>query len=570
MPFPVQELIVGHQKAVTVRREESIQTALDRMTEHDFTQLPVVDDDDKPLGMVTSDSLLRALRTFDVTPSALGIVDATVRARLFRPDDDLFDVLDDLSNSYAVLIVDGQEHLIGIVTSYDTTEYFRRRSEDIMLVRDIETLLKDYILAAFTDGAGETDQVALSEAIERITPSEGKSMNAFEQALRRYMELQGDTQQHLDKKHAEIAFTSCLAKHPTAKPFDRLTLNEYIELFLHKSQWHHYSSTFTIRPDAIRRLLTAIRQTRNDLAHFRDEISPTQRHELRFCMDWLVRHQPKVAAAAVLDVPEIMPSMGDVAAEAVDVSGPASQVDEQIGSNESRYAPLALFLQNQPIRQDTLVLTFQNVEDIIGDTLPPYARRHRSWWANDSVGHVQSQQWLDVGWRVSTINMNEQRVQFSRIKDRERLYIHFFSALLTELRMHDPYQLKPVSPDGQHWIAIAGLPEPRQAVLFLFVFNRKRKFGVQLYIDTIEQRKNKQIFDQLFSHKETIEAMLGEELSWEQLDDRRASRIALYHDGAITDSEDSLAQLRKWAVNAMVRFQDVMHKSVDDIMSERV
>ena len=570
MPFPVQELIVGHQKPVTVRRDGSMQTALDLMTEHDFTQLPVVDDDGKPLGMVTSDSLLRALQTFAVTTSALGIVDATVRVRLFRPDDDLFDLLDDLANSYAVLIVDREEHLIGIVTSYDTTEYFRRRSEDIMLVRDIETLLKDYILAAFTDSIGETDQVALGEAIEQITPSNDKSMNAFEQALRRYLELQGGTQQHLDKKHAEVAFTACLAKQPEVKPFDRLTLNEYIELFLHKSQWHRYSSIFTVRPDAIRRLLTAVRQTRNDLAHFRDEISSTQRNELRFCMDWLVRHQPKVAAIVVPDGPEPTPAMGDVAAEAVDVSGPASQVDEQIGSNESRYAPLALFLQNQPLRQDTLILTFQNVEDIIGNTLPPYARKHRSWWANDSVGHVQSQQWLDVGWRVSTINMNEQRVRFSRIKDRERLYIHFFSTLLTELRMRAPYQLKPVSPDGQHWIAIAGLPEPRQAVLFLFVFNRKRKFGVQLYIDTIEQHENKQIFDQLFSHKETIEAALGEELSWERLDDRRASRIALYHDGTITDNEDRLAQLREWAVNAMVRFQDVMHKSVDDIMSERV
>ncbi len=93
MPFPVQELIVGHQKPVTVRRDGSMQTALDLMTEHDFTQLPVVDDDGKPLGMVTSDSLLRALQTFAVTTSALGIVDATVRVRLFRPDDDLFDLL---------------------------------------------------------------------------------------------------------------------------------------------------------------------------------------------------------------------------------------------------------------------------------------------------------------------------------------------------------------------------------------------------------------------------------------------------------------------------------------------
>ena len=53
----------------------------------------------------------------------------------------------------------------------------------------------------------------------------------------------------------------------------------------------------------------------------------------------------------------------------------------------------------------------------------------------------------------------------------------------------------------------------------------------------------------------------------ERIDDKRASRIALYRAGAITDSEEDLAKLRKWAVDAMIRFQKVMEQYVSSVLS---
>ena len=64
----------------------------------------------------------------------------------------------------------------------------------------------------------------------------------------------------------------------------------------------------------------------------------------------------------------------------------------------------------------------------------------------------------------------------------------------------------------------------------------------------------KQIFDALYGQRVTLRTKLGEEITWERLDDRRASRIVLYHPGSITDDESVLADLRSWAVDAMVRF----------------
>jgi hypothetical protein len=52
---------------------------------------------------------------------------------------------------------------------------------------------------------------------------------------------------------------------------------------------------------------------------------------------------------------------------------------------------------------------------------------------------------------------------------------------------------------------------------------------------------------------------------WERLDDKRASRIALYHRGAISDTEEELASLRTWAVDAMIKFQKVMEQHLSEV-----
>jgi hypothetical protein len=98
---------------------------------------------------------------------------------------------------------------------------------------------------------------------------------------------------------------------------------------------------------------------------------------------------------------------------------PIVPTEEVLGPDDSRYAPLAIWLQSRLSSEDRVQLAFVEVEEIIGGPLPASARTHRAWWANDPVGHVQSQQWLDVGWRVAPINMTEEKVTFARIRERK-------------------------------------------------------------------------------------------------------------------------------------------------------
>jgi hypothetical protein len=232
-----------------------------------------------------------------------------------------------------------------------------------------------------------------------------------------------------------------------------------------------------------------------------------------------------------------------------------------------RYATLADWLQSQPGRVDQVQLSFNNIEEIIATDLPASARNHRAWWANDSVGHSHSQLWLDAGWRTTYINLSDGKVTFSRIREREKAYINFFSKLIDELRKKSGVPVRDISPDGASWVVLETVPRrgPSNGS-FNFSFSRDKQLRVELYLDLIDQQKTKFVFDKLFAQKEEIEVQVGA-VEWERLDSRRASRIALYHDGHILE-EGKHPELRKWAVDAMDKFYKVMSEPVEKAILE--
>jgi hypothetical protein len=411
----------------------------------------------------------------------------------------------------------------------------------------------------------------LEATVLDITDKRRDQRKRFGGAVRKYLSLQGATGTEPNETALDTAFAILDDKTPP-KTFKDLTLSEYTQLLLHKSRASYYRSVFNFDADAIRHLMDEVRNTRNDLAHFRQEITTSQRKQLHFCSEWLDRHpvpeptisgtEPKTdqetpSAESTLELPET---------QALPEQQEIIPVEEALGPKDSRYAPLALWLQGQPVDQDRVMLTLEQIEGIINSPLPPSARQHRSWWANAPVSRVQSQQWLEVGWRVSYINITEGRITFARIIEREKAYIDFFGALIAKLQEVATFPVWSPAPNGSNWNSVTGLPEVQPQLTFVYSFARSHRFRIEIYIDTGDSVRNKQIFDRLHAQKTEIEATIGEELSWERLDNRRASRIALYRDGAITDDADKLASLRKWAVDAMIRFYDTLAKPTSDIL----
>jgi len=564
----VKQLIPESQTSeslVTATEEMSIQDALELMIEHDFSQLPVIDKDFKLKGLITSDSILGAVSYFKSTLDKIKVSHATFNAKTCRPDDELSELLNGLRDASAIPIVDKAEKLIAIVTNYDTAEYYRQRAEDIMLAEDIETTLRDYIEVAYRNNKGDIENDALRRAIEDITPSGRDFKNKFKQALCNYLDRSGQIPPKLDQQLIDDTFMQYLYQPIKVKPFEDLTLFEYIQLF--KNIWDRYEAAFNyLEWEAINELLGNIRQARNAIAHFR-EVTPNQRKQLKFCASLLDRHRltveevtsPNEPVTTIIDDDQLSSDNSEVIPQPIQgTEVEVAPIDEELGLNESRYAPLSIWLQGQVKEgHEKISLTFEQIERIIDDKLPLSAKQHRNWWANDSVGHTQSQQWLDVDWRVSSVNIAEEKVIFSLMGDRQGAYISFFGELQPKLQGIDGLTVKPaMNLQGRSWwcVEISSAEFPETSWLN-FSFARKSRFRIELYIDTGDQSQNKRIFDALHNYKAEIEAKLGEPLSWERLDSRRASRIALYHEKAsITNPSEELAKLQDWATKMMTQF----------------
>ena len=70
---------VMHRRPISVRRDETIQDAVDRMTEHHLSALPVVDDGNYLTGILTISDLLRVMQDAERTlDSDLAIHDTTL------------------------------------------------------------------------------------------------------------------------------------------------------------------------------------------------------------------------------------------------------------------------------------------------------------------------------------------------------------------------------------------------------------------------------------------------------------------------------------------------------------
>lgn len=85
-------------------------------------------------------------------------------------------------------------------------------------------------------------------------------------------------------------------------------------------------------------------------------------------------------------------------------------VERMVGG---KYVPLARHLakrEHLPVQ-----LRFSHVEEIIGESLPVSARKHRAWWGNESSPfRVQAVAWMGIGWKVAEVDLASEGVRFER------------------------------------------------------------------------------------------------------------------------------------------------------------
>jgi len=139
------------------------------------------------------------------------------------------------------------------------------------------------------------------------------------------------------------------------------------------------------------------------------------------------------------------------------------------------------------------------------------------------------------------------------VSPRAESYRTFFQKLIDELRDNHRFTNARVG-QPQNWYSFAsGI----SGITYGTSFAKNRRVRVELYIDFTDGIKNLELFDALNQQKDKIEQELGDNLDWERLDARRASRIALYNEGSIDMSEEELSNIREWAIEKILGFKRV-------------
>lgn len=82
-----------------------------------------------------------------------------------------------------------------------------------------------------------------------------------------------------------------------------------------------------------------------------------------------------------------------------------------------KYSPLERYLKRLSLNTQEVTLTFDQVERIIMDKLPPSAFQRSVWWANERHGsHVEAHAWMGAGWKVEHVDLGRKVVRFLRVK----------------------------------------------------------------------------------------------------------------------------------------------------------
>ncbi|MEI6291931.1 MAG: DUF4268 domain-containing protein, partial [Chloroflexota bacterium] len=134
---------------------------------------------------------------------------------------------------------------------------------------------------------------------------------------------------------------------------------------------------------------------------------------------------------------------------------------------------------------------------------------------------------------------------------RGEAYRQFFQALTDELREKYKFTKSKLGQPQSWYIYSTGYT----GAGFSASFATGKRIRIELYLDG-ETNENKNIYDWLASLSGEIEAKYGESLTWERLDDKFASRIAIYRDGNIEDIA-SLVEIRSWCIKNLLKFKEV-------------
>jgi hypothetical protein len=124
----------------------------------------------------------------------------------------------------------------------------------------------------------------------------------------------------------------------------------------------------------------------------------------------------------------------------------------------------------------------------------------------------------------------------------------------------------------QGWYTFAS--ENSKLYRYSVSFAAKSRVRVEVYIDSQARELNKALLAALRERAPEIEAAFGAtpraSLEWEELESKRASRIAVYREGSIDTPSEQLLEIEQWMVAQLLNFKRVFPAFIKQAMGELI
>tara|TARA_B100000575_G_scaffold184432_1_gene148312 strand:+ start:2422 stop:3378 length:957 start_codon:yes stop_codon:yes gene_type:complete len=152
-------------------------------------------------------------------------------------------------------------------------------------------------------------------------------------------------------------------------------------------------------------------------------------------------------------------------------------------------------------------------------------------------------------------NMN--KISNNQYTDSEKLYLSYWTKLSEKLNDNTSVP-KTQKPRPQHWLNICIGKTGFKIAPTIKI--QKNKLSTELYIN-----KNKEAFNLLKQDQKNIEEELGLKLSWEFLENKNASRIAIYKEDIDLKNENEWINAINWHSRTLEKFYNVFSKKIKNI-----
>ncbi|MDD0823809.1 DUF4268 domain-containing protein [Mannheimia sp. AT1] len=164
------------------------------------------------------------------------------------------------------------------------------------------------------------------------------------------------------------------------------------------------------------------------------------------------------------------------------------------------------------------------------------------------------------------IKLSQKEIQETAISSnkskRKEIYVEYWDKLLENCKKENLSLFQNRTTSKDNWIS-AGSGISSVQYIFVIGISSAR---VELYINRKEQEENKRFFDSLIKEQENIENELKLELSWERLDDRKASRISITNNEIFElYDKHSWDEAIKWQIKTMRIFESTFKEYLNHL-----